>query len=227
MKTLAALAILLGAITSNAMAQSAAVPIKGAEALRNRVGDPGAWRIVVQKNEASAKMTPSDSGNAAEILSVDRANKILRCTLKAAGEQQIYWFTNEAIFLKRSGSPTYFVIPPFSESRPSVDFSASDFPELRWIASLFSSGTTTVNGNECYVFSDPGGPDGGETESVTRIAYISRDSKLPIRVVSGGRTSDYLYPKPLARIDLPDALKLAKSTCDQWRRQTYPPMTKP
>jgi len=228
-------------------AQNTDAEVKGSQALRRSLGDPASWRIAVadaktlnpNKIESATKAPETRAAAETEMISIDRVNNILRCTLaKSSNDEETYWFSGNLIFEKRAGSPSYFVIPPNSEIRPPVDFSQSDFPELHWIANLFSSGTKTVNGILCYIFIEPrrvaGDPPTAKLAlqtptgaHPTRIAYIDIANARPVLLVEGGQAREYSYPTPPQSIEIPAGAKDAGEKYTAWFKKTFPPQSRP
>jgi hypothetical protein len=234
-------------------AQNTDAEVKGSQALRRSLGDPASWRIAVadaktlnpNKIESATKAPETQAAAETEMISIDRVNKILRCTLeKSANDQETYWFVDEMIiqrrkvFEKRAGSPNYFFIPPNSGIRPPVDFSQSDFPELHWVANLMSSGRKTVNGILCYIFMEPEvpgvkGPAINPTQQdptgsrPARTAYIDIANSRPVLLVEGGKARRYSYPPPPESIELPAGAKEAEAQYTAWFKKTFPPQSRP
>ncbi|MEI8122546.1 MAG: hypothetical protein WCI20_10875 [bacterium] len=245
--------LLLGCAGLRVDAQSTDAEVKGSQALQQRLGDPASWRIAVvdvktlAANQGTSATKPPEIATAAEteMISIDRAKNILRCTVaKSADDQETYWFVNDMIiqrrkvFQKRTGSPNYFLIPPNSEIRPPVDFSQSDFPELHWIENLMSSGRKTVNGILCYIFMEPEGLAEKATSSNstlqaptgshrTRAAYIDIANARPVLLIEGGRARQYSYPTPPQSIEIPAGAKDAEGQYTTWHKKTFPPQSKP
>ena len=223
--------------------QSAGTPaeILGSKALRPRLGNPASWRItIVDATTLNAKQgTPATNAVNTEMMSVDRDDKILRCTMaKSATDQDTYWFTDKMIIEKRTGSPTYFVIPPNSEIKAPVDFTHGDFPELDWLKNLMSSGRAKVNGIPCYIFIKPGRlpttalVSNSNSQAPTapppeRVAYIDIASACPVLVMEGGKARQYSYPTPAQRLEIPAGATEALAKYTAWFKKTFPPMSRP
>lgn len=127
----------------------------------------------------------------------------------------------KVLMLKRSGSPTYFVMPHFNEERPDIDFGTSDFPELLWVRSANSSGVMEVNGIKCYVFSK-------ESKGVVQeTAFIAMETKLPVRRTLGGMVFDYQYSNKPEAIQYPPELLAEVEVFFQHQTKTHRPISKP
>ena len=229
-----------GVTMGHAEERDTAAEVMGSQALRPRLGNPASWRITtVDATTLNAKKgSPATNAAESEMISVDRNDKILQCTLaKSATDQDTYWFTDKMIIEKRSGSPTYFVIPPNSEIKVPVDFTHGDFPELDWIKNLMSSGKAKVNGIPCYIFIKPGRipttptASNSNTQAPTApppqcTAYIDIANARPLLIIEGGMARQYSYPPPPS-VELPAGAKAALAGYTAWFKKTFPPMSRP
>ena len=137
------------------------------------------------------------------------------------GDEETFWRVRGVVVLKRSGSPTYFVMPHFNEERPDIDFGTSDFPELLWVRSTNSSGVMDVNGIKCHVFSRESKGEGQET------AFVAVDTKLPMRRNLGGLVFDYQYSSTPEAISFPSELLAAVEVFFNHQTKTSRPISKP
>jgi hypothetical protein len=214
--------LLQGCLVSHISAaeENHAKPVRGEDALLLKAGDPAAWAATSQPAEGANPVPPSRR-QLTKSTGKRIGERSVHIVTYSNGDEEIFWRARGVVVLKRSGSPTYFVMPHFNEERPDIDFGTSDFPELLWVRSSNSSGVMEVNGIKCYVFSR-------ESKGVVQeTAFVAVETKLPVRRTLGGLVFDYQYSNKPEAIQYPPELLAEVEVFFQHQTKTHRPISKP
>lgn len=214
--------LLQGWLVSHLIAaeENHAKPVRGEDALLLTAGDPAAWAATSQQAEG-AKSPAANRRQLTRSTGKRIGERSMHVVTYSNGDEETFWRVRGVVVLKRSGSPTYFVMPHFNEERPDIDFGTSDFPELLWVRATSSVGVQDVEGVSCHVFSRRLSDGSEET------AYIAKDTKRPVRRVSPDGIYEYKFSDQPQRIEFPPELVEAVERFFEARRRTSRPITKP
>jgi len=195
-------------------------PVRGEDALLLTAGDPAAWAATSQPAEGAKSPAPNRR-QLTKSTGKRIGERSMHVVTYSNGDEEIVWRVRGVVVLKRSGSPTYFVMPHFNEERPDIDFGTSDFPELLWVRDTVSSGIMDVHGIKCHVFTRESKGEVQET------ALVSVETKLPVRRTSGGLVFDYQYSNKPEAFNFPPELLAEVEVFFQRQTKTSRPISKP
>ena len=110
------------------------------------------------------------------------------------------------------------------ENQWRLDYSKTDFPGCEWVSATNYKGIQKLDGRDCIVFQDqmvaatedaathPASSEekasGGNQFALS--AYIDMETRLPVRVISGGEVANYKFgPAPQAMLEIPANIREA------------------
>jgi hypothetical protein len=195
-------------------------PVRGEDSLLLTAGDPAAWAATSQPAQGASPIAPTRR-QLIKSTGTRTGERSMHVVAYSNGDEETFWRVRGVVVLKRSGSPTYFVMPHFNEERPDIDFGTSDFPELLWVRSTNSSGVVEVNGIKCHVFSRE------SKNEVQETAFVAVDTKLPVRRALGGLVFDYQVSSKPEAIQFSPELLSAVEAFFHHQTKTSRPMSKP
>ncbi len=216
------LILLFGCLVSQLSAEENGKPktVRGEDALHLTAGDPATWAATSQPAEGAKPPAPTRR-QLIKSTGKRTGERSIHVVTYSNGDEETFWRVRGVVVLKRSGSPTYFVMPHFNEERPDIDFGTSDFPELLWVRSTNSSGVMDVNGIKCHVFSRESNREVQET------AFVAIETKLPLRRTLGGLVFDYQVSSTPEAITFPPELLAAVEKFFEEKTTTSRPISKP
>lgn len=214
--------LLLGSLLSRLSAEEdhSPKPVRGEDALLLRAGDPAAWSATSQSANGESPPAPTRR-QLIKSTGQRTGERSMHVVTYSNGDEETFWRVRGVVVLKRSGSPTYFVMPHFNEERPGINFGTSDFPELLWVRSTDSSGVMVVNGINCHVFSRESKGEVQET------GFVAVETKLPVRRTLGGLVFDYHYSGQPEAIQFPPEFLAAVEKFFQEKTTISRPISKP
>ena len=210
--------------------------IAGAKALRVQLGDPAAWEIVSKRGKSLettsgtapvSRSVPEDkNGNVVSRIQFARAQKIMRIVEESPSSPTKYFWIMDGFELNRT-TPNTHVFLTVAGLPGTHDFEKSDFPELDWVLRTRAVAQRELRGQRCHVFFADAETvarfekqrfeqrddmlSAAAVRSGQRIAFISVETGLPVRVIEGEIMRDYEYPTPPTKIEVPEKVATASA----------------
>jgi hypothetical protein len=144
-------------------------------------------------------------------LSVTKSGRIYHSELRIENGPDVdQWWVDGIQLSRTKGETDYMIYHGAGGEAFGNDFQRSDFPDLDWIGPAAYSGVETIEGTKCFVFrtqvpvakdDDPDALSAAERIAAAKYtmeitAWISIESRLPLREARPGRKADYRFSSP-------------------------------